>query len=192
VTELPKVYKANTPGEWIFPAEADTEMLAAVIRECPSGALQYTRKDGKAEEVPQVNMLRLRENGPYAFRGELHVDGKKVGYRATLCRCGMSSNKPFCDGTHISAQFRATGEPELMSDEPLTKRDGPLSIQRTENGPYQLEGPLEICGGTGHIVLRCDAVRLCRCGHSKSKPVCDNSHVVANFKDSAGIIQTAP
>ena len=40
------------------------------------------------------------ENGPYLVM----VDGKMV---AELCRCGQSSEKPFCDGTHRKVQFRA-------------------------------------------------------------------------------------
>lgn len=30
--------------------------------------------------------------------------------RATLCRCGLSENKPFCDNSHLKARFRAPGE----------------------------------------------------------------------------------
>lgn len=41
-----------------------------------------------------------RENGPYL----VEVDGQ---VKAALCRCGHSSNKPFCDGTHRKVGFQA-------------------------------------------------------------------------------------
>ncbi len=185
VTELPRVFKANTPGKWIFAENTEAEILAAVARECPSGAIQYRRKDGGADELtPEVNMMRLRENGPYAFLGDLVIDGAEVGARATLCRCGQSSNKPFCDGTHNSAKFTASGEPKTLDDTSLKIRSGKLKIDRTNNGPLSVEGNVEICSGTGRIVLRTSEVRLCRCGNSKNKPICDNSHVAADFRDA--------
>ena len=185
VTELPRVFKANTPGQWIFAENTEAELLAAVSRECPSGAIQYRRKDGGADELtPEVNMMRLRENGPYAFLGDLVIDGAEIGARATLCRCGQSSNKPFCDGTHNSAKFTASGEPKTLDDTSLKIRCGKLKIDRTNNGPLSVEGNVEICSGTGRIVLRTSEVRLCRCGNSKNKPICDNSHVAADFRDA--------
>jgi CDGSH-type Zn-finger protein/uncharacterized Fe-S cluster protein YjdI len=188
VTELPNVFKANTPGEWLFPETADPEMLASVIRKCPSGALQYMRKDdGLNEQPPEVNMIRLRENGPYAINADMEIDGRKIGYRATLCRCGLSSNKPLCDGTHVSARFQATAEPPTVDATALKARDGLVRIRRTYNGPLELKGNLELCTGTGRIVVRTTEVHLCRCGHSQNKPICDSSHVAAGFMDDPKI-----
>jgi CDGSH-type Zn-finger protein/uncharacterized Fe-S cluster protein YjdI len=185
VTERPKVFKANTPGAWLYPENSSPEHLAAVIRECPSGALTYQSKGPlKNEEAPEVNMMRISENGPYRFNCELAVDGKEEGFRATLCRCGLSKNKPFCDHTHLSAGFIASGEPDLVSDKSLTKRGGKLSVTRIADGPLQLKGNIEICASTGHVVLRTSHVRLCRCGHSKSKPICDSTHVTIGFEDA--------
>ncbi|WP_413288825.1 ferritin-like domain-containing protein [Bdellovibrio sp. HCB337] len=186
VTQLPGVFMANTPGKWIFPEKAYPEELAAVIRQCPSGALLYKSKTASLhdEEAPAVNVLRLRENGPYTLLADLQVDGEKAGYRATLCRCGKSNNKPFCDNAHVAAKFKASGEPETIDATELKNRGGTLSIQRTENGPLSLSGNLELCTGTGRVVLRTESVYLCRCGNSKSKPICDNSHIAAGFKDS--------
>ena len=108
VTELPRVFQANTPGTWLFPNEAESEQLAAVIRECPSGALQYERLDDRpAEPSPAVNLIHVQENGPYAVLADMDLGGRNVGYRATLCRCGESKNKPLCDGSHAAAQFKA-------------------------------------------------------------------------------------
>ena len=54
-------------------------------------------------------------NGPLRVTGEIHVrldDGTEETLpRATLCRCGGSARKPFCDNTHLRNGFRAPGEP---------------------------------------------------------------------------------
>jgi CDGSH-type Zn-finger protein/uncharacterized Fe-S cluster protein YjdI len=186
VTQLPGVFLANTPGKWIYPENAYPEELASVIRQCPSGALLYKSKSPSLhdEEAPAVNVLRLRENGPYSLLADLDIDGQKVGYRATLCRCGKSNNKPYCDASHVGANFKGSGEPDTIDNTELKSRGGTLFVQRTNNGPLSVSGNLELCTGTGRVVLRAESVRLCRCGNSKSKPVCDSSHVAAGFKDT--------
>ncbi len=185
VLGAPTVFKANTPGAWIFPDTMATEALVRVAHNCPSGAITYSRKDGgSAEAPPPVNLLRLRENGPYAFHGPLTIDGADIGYRATLCRCGASKNKPFCDGSHKTLPFTATGEPETRESEPLAVRDGPLAIAPQTDGPLQVSGNLEIVSGTGRTVDRVTRVRLCRCGGSRNKPFCDNTHLRIGFKST--------
>ncbi len=194
VTQLPKVFLANTPGKWLYPENSHPEELAAVIRQCPSGALQYHSKSEHLhnEEAPAVNVMRLRENGPYAFLADLEIDGVKAGCRATLCRCGKSKNKPYCDSTHVTEKFKASGEPDTVDATELQHRGGSLNIQRTTNGPLAITGNLELCTGTGRFVLRTESVHLCRCGHSKSKPICDSSHVAAGFIDAIGKAPSQP
>jgi CDGSH-type Zn-finger protein/uncharacterized Fe-S cluster protein YjdI len=183
VLDAPSVFKANTPGEWIHPDTLPAEALVAVAHSCPSGAIHYERHDGgPAEGVPAVNQLRIRENGPYAVHAPLAIAGQDDGYRATLCRCGQSNNKPWCDGTHVSAGFSATGEPPSGAVEALAVRDGPLAVTPLANGPLKVEGNLEICAGTGRTVARITEARLCRCGQSRNKPFCDLSHVAAGFQ----------
>ncbi len=183
VLGAPKVFRANTPGTWIYPDAMATEQLVHVAQECPSGAIHYTRNDGKPQEAaPPVNLANLRENGPYAFRADMRLAGADIGFRATLCRCGASKRKPFCDGSHNTLGFKATGEPETRKSEPLTVRDGPLAIDPQKNGPLQVMGNLEICSGTGRTIDRVTRVRLCRCGGSRTKPFCDNTHLKIGFE----------
>jgi CDGSH-type Zn-finger protein/uncharacterized Fe-S cluster protein YjdI len=178
VLDAPAVFKANTPGEWIFPDNMPVEDLVDVALNCPSGAITFARKDGGREEkAPPVNLARLRENGPYAFHAPLTVAGEPCGYRATLCRCGASRNKPYCDGSHNEIAFKATGEPETRNVTPLAARDGPLDVSPQKNGPLVVTGNLEIISGTGRTIDRVTKVRLCRCGHSGTKPICDNTHL---------------
>jgi CDGSH-type Zn-finger protein/uncharacterized Fe-S cluster protein YjdI len=183
VLGAPAVFRANTPGTWIYPDSADVEDIAVIAHECPSGAIRYSRKDGGPQEkAPAVNTMRLRENGPYAVNAELKVGDADVGFRATLCRCGASKRKPFCDGTHNAIGFAATGEPGTRKSEPLTVRNGPLVIDPERNGPLRVSGNLEICSGTGRTIDRVTKARLCRCGASRNKPFCDSSHARIGFE----------
>jgi len=182
VLDAPSVFKANTPGEWIYPDMVAVESLVAVAHNCPSGAIRYERHDGAPQETaPAVNQLRIRENGPYAFHAPLIIAGAQDGFRATLCRCGRSNRKPWCDGSHAAAGFVASGEPATGSVDPLPERAGPLAVMPLKNGPLHIQGNLEICAGTGRTVARVTETRLCRCGHSKNKPFCDLSHMAAGF-----------
>jgi CDGSH-type Zn-finger protein/uncharacterized Fe-S cluster protein YjdI len=183
VLDAPTVFKANTPGEWIYPDTVSAETLVGVAISCPSGAIRYERHDGGlAESAPAVNQLRVRENGPYAVHAPLTIAGQSDGWRATLCRCGQSRNKPWCDGSHVGAGFTASGEPPSGATDPLDERDGPLVITPTRNGPLRVHGNLEICAGTGRTVARITDASLCRCGHSRNKPFCDGSHSASGFE----------
>ncbi len=183
VLGAPEVFLANVVGKWIFPDKMETQTLRGICHSCPSGAVSYEPKGDIAPELaPLVNVLKTRENGPNEIRAPMRIDGEDIGFRATLCRCGKSKNKPFCDNSHREAGFIATGEPETRQSEPLAVRDGPLDIAPQKNGPLQVSGNLEICSGTGRNVDRVTTVRLCRCGGSKNKPFCDNTHLKIGFK----------
>jgi len=64
-------------------------------------------------EEPENVIIKVRENGPYLVRGRVQLtDADGVPYTVeenfVLCRCGGSSTKPFCDGTHRTNGFTAT------------------------------------------------------------------------------------
>lgn len=184
VTQDPATFLANVDGPWIIPDATDVEYLCGTIRQCPSGALTYERRDGQTEPVPPVNLITLRENGPYAVRADLALDGEKAGFRATLCRCGASKRKPFCDKSHKYIGFEATGEPPTKDGPKLAVRNGPLAVEPQLDGPLQIRGNLEILSGTGRTVAAVETARLCRCGASKNKPFCDESHRRIGFRSA--------
>jgi uncharacterized Fe-S cluster protein YjdI/CDGSH-type Zn-finger protein len=108
VLSLPAVFVANAEGPWVRPDNAAVEAIADAAQGCPSGAITYERRDGgPAESAPEINTIRVLENGPLAIRADLRIAGQPPLHRATLCRCGASRNKPFCDGAHRAAGFRA-------------------------------------------------------------------------------------
>ncbi|MCA9647923.1 MAG: CDGSH iron-sulfur domain-containing protein [Polyangiaceae bacterium] len=186
VLGAPRVFLANTPGEWIYPDQMPAEELAAIARRCPSGAITYTRKDGGFDEqAPEVNTLHIRENGPYAVVADLHVSGQDPRFRATLCRCGASKHKPYCDGSHNAAGFAASGEPATGDTTSLAARDGRLTVEPLHDGPLSVSGNLEICAGTGRTVARITRAKLCRCGGSANKPFCDGTHRRIGFRSES-------
>jgi CDGSH-type Zn-finger protein/uncharacterized Fe-S cluster protein YjdI len=185
VTGAPNVFLANVQGPWIHPDAMEVERVVEIAHACPSGAITYHRLDGAHDELaPPVNLAAIREAGPYAFRGQLQIDGEPVGFRATLCRCGASKNKPFCDGSHHEVGFSATGEPPSGKTDMLPVRDGVLSIEPEINGPLAVRGNLEVTSGTGRVVARVVTARLCRCGGSSNKPFCDGTHAKIGFKST--------
>jgi CDGSH-type Zn-finger protein len=125
----------------------------------------------------------MRENGPLAVHAEMDLKGSGKHLRATLCRCGLSQNKPFCDSAHKAAKFTASGEAPVGEQTAALKvRNGPLTILPTTDGPYAVLGNMEICTGTGATIARLTGTILCRCGGSKNKPFCDGTHASIGFK----------
>jgi len=177
VLDRPDVFVPNVAGEWIHPDRATPAELLELARNCPSGAIRWTTLDGaEMEQAPIVNTVRVRENGPLAFRGPVTINGVAQGLRVTLCRCGASKNKPHCDGSHAQAGYVVTGEPAVVGSTALAKRDGPLTIEPTPDGPLHIKGNLEVVTGTGRTVNKVTECWLCRCGQSKNAPYCDGSH----------------
>jgi len=179
----PQVFIPNAPGQWIQPEAAAAEEVVRLAHACPSGAITYERHDGGAAEAPpKVNTVRIRENGPLAFNAELHINGE-TRHRATLCRCGASKHKPYCDGSHTEAFFVASGEPEGQDPGPaLAQRGGALEVTLKADGCLHVKGNLEICCGSGRTVQRTTEAWLCRCGGSQNKPFCDGTHKKIGFK----------
>lgn len=180
----PEVFAPNVKGEWIFPDASSAATVMHIALSCPSGAIRaaYNDGSGSSDTPPTVNTVRIRENGPLAFEAELQIRGEpEATPRATLCRCGQSKAKPFCDGSHVAAGFTATGEPAAREFAPLEARNGPVNVQPQPNGPLLVTGNLEIVSGTGHTVNKVTRTWLCRCGQSKNKPYCDSSHKAAGF-----------
>ena len=182
VLDRPDVFVPNVAGEWIHPDNATPDEVAALAANCPSGAITYERHDGGPNERPPlVNTVRVRENGPLAFHADMKI-GDATALRATLCRCGASAHKPYCDGSHGRIGFVASGEPATTESAPLVNRDGPLEIAPQANGPLKVSGSLEIVSGTGRTIKRTTEVYLCRCGASANKPFCDGSHRKVGFR----------
>ncbi len=88
------------------------ERLQRMISKCPSGALSQQPSADEAPVEPAYEpLIAVVRDGPLWVRGGISVrsaDGEtyEVRNRVTLCRCGQSSNKPYCDGSHDRTGFR--------------------------------------------------------------------------------------
>ena len=96
---------------WIDPDGAAAEEIVATIRKCPSGALSYSIDGAEHRDQERPPMVTVTNDGPYAVTGGIELADVPFGDGAsrehyTLCRCGQSKNKPFCDGSHWDAGFK--------------------------------------------------------------------------------------
>ena len=103
VKMLPKVYDPKAKP-WIKIENASTRQLIEQIEQCPSGALSYIIHQ-KQEKMADLNKIEVMANGPLICTGTIKVvtaEGKEVikENRTAFCRCGHSTNKPYCDGKH--------------------------------------------------------------------------------------------
>ncbi|WP_044399917.1 (4Fe-4S)-binding protein [Lacinutrix sp. Hel_I_90] len=97
---------------WIKIDAATTSAIVNQVKACPSGALGYEMIGENNKETETLNTkVDVRENGPLLVYGTLevtHCDGRKEAKDKTtaFCRCGVSKNKPYCDGSHTAADFK--------------------------------------------------------------------------------------
>lgn len=123
---LPSVFELHR-RPWILPDAADADAVAEVVERCPSGALQYRRLgDGPQERPPSPPTLTPLRNGPLLVHGQIEVavpgGAAESMPRATMCRCGLSKNKPFCDNSHLDAEFTADGDRLHIRTSPVRPR----------------------------------------------------------------------
>jgi CDGSH-type Zn-finger protein len=114
-------------GVWELVEEADdpeaAAQFSAMVSRCPSGRLAYAILPD-AEPIETVfdpsPSIGVEPNGPFLARGGIPVvseDGRtyEVRNRQTLCRCGFSRNKPFCDGSHKDRGFSDPADPAALA-----------------------------------------------------------------------------
>ena len=107
---LKRVFRMDAEP-WIEPDAASVEEIVATIEKCPSGALSYARGSVEGQPPRRDPTVTVTNDGPYAVTGGIELVGVPFGEGAskehyTLCRCGASKNKPFCDGTHWHIGFK--------------------------------------------------------------------------------------
>lgn len=174
---------------WIQPEKRTADEIADVIERCPTGALHYEiKKEERAEEPSSKNRIKLQENGPLYFFGDLEVqdaEGNTVlkDTRFAMCRCGASDNKPACDNSHKKLDWSAHIDAETSNlnktDEVKTDK---LLIKPMKNGPVLLEGTYTLESPKIGEVTSSKNIALCRCGGSSNKPFCDGTHKKIGFE----------
>jgi CDGSH-type Zn-finger protein len=110
VEELPDVFdRSDRP--WIDPDGAKPDRVAEQTKRCPSGALSVTIDGVRRRDFDRPPAVSAQPDGPYFVEGWIEVADEPRGDGAseehcTLCRCGASRNKPFCDGKHWRTDFK--------------------------------------------------------------------------------------
>jgi CDGSH-type Zn-finger protein len=108
---LPSVFKLGAEP-WIDPNGASKDEIIKTIEECPSGALSYSLEGVEHRDQEREPLVTVAKDGPYFVTGGIQIVGHANRAEAvsnehcTLCRCGSSKNKPFCDGTHWHTGFK--------------------------------------------------------------------------------------
>jgi len=132
-----------------------------------------------------ANTIVVRPNGPLIARGEVRVEDAEGNLLSDasevfLCRCGASTNKPFCDGTHKQIGFSDPANfTDINAEAPAG--EGALLITVRKNSMLVARGPMHIQSEDGSSSSTRNKVALCRCGQSKNKPFCDSSHNACGF-----------
>ena len=105
---LASVFKPGTEP-WIDPDGASPDEIAAAAKRCPSGALSHSIGGTEHRDQDREPAIMVLKDGPYHVTGRVEmVEPRAEGVseeQYTLCRCGASKNKPFCDGTHWDIKF---------------------------------------------------------------------------------------
>ncbi len=184
VKGLPTVFDPER-RPWIEPGLASAEAVEKVIRRCPTGALHYRRRTGEAEAPPPTNEMRAAADGPLYVQGRLDLqiaEGETAEEtRVALCRCGASTNKPYCDNAHVGAGFcdPATDVPQKLAAGDVT--ESPLAVTFVPDGPILVDGAVTVRGSDASEAVGVRGA-LCRCGASSMKPFCDGSHAAVGFQ----------
>jgi len=186
IKRLPGVFDTQK-RPWIQPSDTAADALVEMVGHCPSGALHVIRKDGGAEEIPpSFNRVTLWPNGPLEVSGNLTLTGADVDItgetRLTLCRCGASKNKPFCDNSHKDIGFTAVSAAASAVLMSMEMEGGTLHIDSQPDGCLRLTGHLRVWNEADIEIFAGDNAALCRCGGSHNKPFCDGTHSKIGFQ----------
>ena len=110
-TQLSEVFNPKA-RPWINMDGADTQRIAEQVDRCPSKALSYFRNEEaiQPDDVQAESIVEPMPNGPLLIYGNLKVkdaQGNETQKNkvTAFCRCGASSNKPYCDGSHVKIGF---------------------------------------------------------------------------------------
>ena len=171
---------------WCDPDLAPEDEIRDVIQRCPTGALSVQFADGSvAETAPAENSVQVAYNGPLFVTGDLDIedapdDVPGLKFRAALCRCGQSNNKPYCDNSHETAGFQDYGAVGMTGDG-TDESGGRLEIRFAKDGPVLVSGNLTVRASTGRAAWHGKKAAFCRCGGSANKPFCDGAHKKNGF-----------
>jgi CDGSH-type Zn-finger protein/ferredoxin len=106
---LPAVFRTRQEP-FVDLSGADKDAIIEAVKRCPSGALSYALDGIEHRDQQREPTITVSKDGPYRVTGGIDLRDERRAQGAStehyaLCRCGGSTNKPFCDGTHWSNNF---------------------------------------------------------------------------------------
>ncbi len=124
IKNLPTVFDVNN-SRWINVNGDTAEQIVELVKKCPSGALTYELHDVGMEMAaapePEPLIITIVPNGSARIVGKVRIvdlEGNLIleTEKCSLCRCGLSEKKPFCDGAHKRAgwQGEAVSPPAVV------------------------------------------------------------------------------
>src|SRR5665213_2945976 len=105
-----------------MPAATESELLTAVLNVCSSTDNKTRRERADShrnvKRMADITTIKVRPSGPYLVSVPVEIqdaDGNVIPLpegkpMVALCRCGASTSKPFCDGTHSKIGFDAAAK----------------------------------------------------------------------------------
>ena len=148
------------------------------------------RLDNKNDTKPVYagNSIMVRPDGPLICKGDTEITLQNADQELivkekefALCRCGLSKNKPFCDGTHKAEKTQMSQTFKDNREEDISGIDGELIVTVKKNSMYSVKGPMTIFSRDGLSKTTRTKAALCRCGESGNKPFCDGKHNGCGF-----------
>jgi hypothetical protein len=89
-----------------------SEKIMAQVNKCPSGALSFYFNNALEKNTFPATETRVEvmRNGPLMIHGNIVLrdqagNESKLNTVTAFCRCGLSGNKPFCDGSHLRVKL---------------------------------------------------------------------------------------
>ncbi len=110
IRNLPSVFRRDE-RPWITPDNASAREFIETIKKCPSGALSYSLDGKHIRDFGLSPGISIAKDGPYNVAGFIHLKidedlAPPAAEHYSLCRCGASKNKPYCDGSHNVVAFK--------------------------------------------------------------------------------------
>jgi CDGSH-type Zn-finger protein len=159
----------------------DSPGVPEPVAKKPESTDEQTLEQRGSKRVPKrldvANELLVTSGGPLKMSGNItliHDDGGVTHANSlSLCRCGASKSRPFCDGQHQEIEFMDGGAVTGLSDWMPVTRPQTVTVTCIKDGPLKFRGYLRIYNKKSQECITMSGA-LCRCGKSSKKPFCDS------------------
>ena len=171
------------PDEFAAPETATKQPESTEDKALDRWFLEQRGSKRVPKRLNVANELLVSSGGPLKLTGNIVLideDGSVThSNNLSLCRCGASKNKPFCDDQHLDIEFFDNGTVSQLSDWMPVTRPQTITVTCVKGGPLKFRGYLRIYNKKGQECITMNGA-LCRCGKSSKKPFCDAKHGCCN------------